>query len=61
MVAPGRKLKGVEAGKGALSFLTSLGLQESVSGQARPQLLEAFTNDFIGTLPFYLPLPAVAL
>lgn len=63
MVAPGKKLKGVEAGKGALSFLTRLcqfASSQSVSRQTRPEFLEVFANDFACTLPFNLPLPAVA-
>ena len=41
-------------------FLDEAGvLQLSFSAQARPGFLEAFANDFTGTLPFYLP--AVAL
>lgn len=63
MVAPGRKLKGVEARKEALSFLTRLCQFSSsppVSKQARPESLQVFANDFTGTLPLNLPLPAVA-
>ena len=43
-------------------FLDEAGvLQLPFSSQARPGFLEAFANDFTGTLPFYLLLPAVAL
>lgn len=63
LVAPGRKLKEVEAGKGALSFLTRLchfASSQSVNRQARPEFLDVFADDFTCTLPFNLPLPAVA-